>query len=331
MEQNEHSSINLISESVLKKYFEIVELIAQKKATSIKIEDTVEFGQISSLLSLLVIAGSVSLTKNAGNLEINAVSDLGDNFNKVIGLYLELGIQAIDDWHSTKRINERPVGLSVIEFLENRRLSECKRLGVTPKYAKTIPVSFAFIKGYSKRLKKDVFLFELNKNWDCYNLIGGKHYEPLDHNNPEKTVLREIQEELGVKKHKVRVVALTEKPIQGEGFSRVWAYYPTMLYQAFFEEQFQIGPRNKWFSIDEIEQGKGYSNEKFMYYLENALKTKTIDLNKLPYSFNNPAIDDFSSRSSQIKSFIIEHEVLIGAILTILAALIGIIITVFAK
>ncbi len=56
-------------------------------------------------------------------------------------------------------------------------------------------------------------MLELNKDWDRYGLIGGKQ-EPQDMNDYRLTVLREIEEEIGVPKLEVRLVQLTEKPLE---------------------------------------------------------------------------------------------------------------------
>ena len=111
------------------------------------------------------------------------------------------------------------------------------------------------------------YLMQLNKHWNSFNFISG-HYEPdEDHGNYERTIIREVEEELSGLGYNIdfRVRSLSDIPLKTEYYSerfRQMTSYEFHLFQLFFLKPlrkyaflWEESSDNQWFSLKEIIQG----------------------------------------------------------------------------
>jgi 8-oxo-dGTP pyrophosphatase MutT (NUDIX family) len=212
--------------------------------------------------------------------------------------------------------------------MELERLEHSKRTGLRPRVFHVIPVAYAIIKAKSARKKRDLYLFELNKDWQMYNLVGGKQ-ATCDDGSFDVTLRREIEEELGVDRRLVKLTCLTEKPLDGyslSGHQGVLSHYPCMLYLAHFENHFDVGPKNRWFSLTELEQLRRDDTPGLMVnpvYLDFLMTKLPGGLAGLPYSF--PTAIDRVSLTRRTADFLLRHSAWFLGGLALLAALITLI------
>ena len=98
---------------------------------------------------------------------------------------LEARIPIIENWHVTQSLPDDIVGSGLVLHSEERRVAGLRRLGLNPEALSHRRVAFVVIKGRSL-FGKTLYLFDYNKNWDMYNLLGGKE-ELVDSGSAENT------------------------------------------------------------------------------------------------------------------------------------------------
>ncbi len=324
----------LVSEKTVKKLNQIIEELRAQKRVIISFDRLKETPDILAFLDALRAIGSINIKKDGDQIILAAPSEYASNFNKTFELFVEHGLQIIDNWHTSRPIAKRLIGLQLLLFAEHRRVQQSVCAGFAPEIYKARPVAFAVIKAKSKRRKKDVYLFELNKNWHKYNLIGGK-MEDCDVGDYQAAVLREIEEELGINRNLVKVSPLHDKEIISYGLTGNYGTlckYPAIIYQALFSTPIQLRERFKWISLEEFKNGITEEGKEFMvspFYRGFLLNRLEGGLESLPYSFLKP-MDDLSLPRKFVE-FLVKHKEIIVAILIILAAIIGVIRVIFWK
>lgn len=276
-------------------------------------------------LKILDGFGALSVDIIEHHMTISMISKIATNFCHSLLLSLLHRFPVIRDWYHLSGVKKHFYGIDLLLFFERNRIELSRETGFRPEVFLHKNVSFSIIKGRSALRIEDVFLLQMNKDWQRYNFIGGKQ-EDIDNGDFKRTVLREIQEELNVDMNSVRVTELTKTPIRSYGMTGhngALCSYDCMLYQAFFSKPIPSHAKNIWVSIDELKSNQGKKGEIFMinpYYRQFILNHLEGGLEELPYSFNNKI--EGSSTVWKIISHVSENRTLYIAVLTILAAII---------
>lgn len=171
--------------------------------------------------------------------------------------------------------------------------------GESPLPTRHSHASYAIIK--ARFSSADRYLMQFNKHWKTFNFISGHYEEDLDQGDFKKTIIREIEEELPTLKHGVdfEVRSILDFPLEEVSFSerfRQWTAYKFMVYQMFFlkplttyQYLWQESLTNRWFTLEEIEQGMSNDGEKIAYFPVKLIISEIPGgLESLSYSTKSP-------------------------------------------
>lgn len=284
--------------------------------------------EVLTQLVTLDCLGGVDIQAHEAGFTISSVSRIATNFSRTYLLYLKHRFPMVSDWYHLAGAEGHICGIDLLLYMERNRIKYSVESGFRPEVFLNKNVSFAIIKGRSQKRNTDVYLLQMNKDWHRYNFIGGKQ-ESCDRCDFRRTMLREAQEELHIDAGCIRISELTPEPILSYGMTGhngALCSYHCMLYQAFFIESLPDNQRNIWLTEDEILAGRGKNGQVLMinpYYRDFLAKSLSGGLTSLPYSFSRPI--DSSTFWNRSRSFLVEHRMLIIAIITILGALIALI------
>lgn len=246
---------NLLSKEILSRLEQLAREFQDKGVLTLSKEEVSRNTGIAMFVSFLKLFGVVEVTCEKEVIICRSTGYLAGDFPYVIFLLLKHGFSIFRDWERRyKPIPNRICALEFLHHIELERIEQSKAHGFAPEVIHTIPVSFALIKARSQKRKEDVFLFEINKDWRLYNLVGGKQ-KPEDAGNYETTILREIEEELGIPRSRVTLVPLTRQPLKGYGLTGnrgTLSYYPCMLYWVRIRGHFKVTERHCWLTEGEI-------------------------------------------------------------------------------
>jgi len=225
--------IPLLSNGMIETLRRIAEEIRDKKSFVIPKSEFANHPDIAMFLGILRLVGAITIKELENTLHAESSGHLAADLPFIMYLYIKHGFAIFDDWNRrTKPLPDRLTALEFLHFIEKRRIESSRKAGFWTETVRTIPVSYAIIKARSESLGSDVYLFELNKDWNLYNLIGGKQ-EPEDNKDYRMTLLRELEEEIGVSRDRVMATQLLERPLDGyslSGSRGTLIHYPCMLY-----------------------------------------------------------------------------------------------------
>lgn len=271
----------------------------------------IDVDYIRLFLEMLRALGVISTEAEGQNLRVAITGDCAANFCKTLILYLKHRFCLINNWHTTRPISNHLTGLQFLLFAERRRVEQSVAAGFNPEIYNERPVAFAVIKAESRKHRCDVYLFECNKDWGRLNLVGGK-MEPSDAGDYRQTMVREIEEELGVNRDSVRLTAFNEQPVASFGLTGGFgalSRYPARLFQAHFASPLvHLRDRFRWLTLDEFRRGKADDGTEFMVspaYTDFLFNFNRLEggLQSLPRSFRDP-VDDRPGRVSRALTFL---------------------------
>lgn len=316
----------ILSEESFPKIKSIASRLSQEDYVELSKDDIEENDDLQVYLSLINFLGATESVEKENKVQLSTSGPLAKEVGLAIFAYLKKGFPVFDDWFRRYRtLDDRLCTLEFLHHLELQRIKYAKRSGQKPEVLNEIPVSFAIIKRPSHEHQSDVYLFELNKDWKRYNFIGGKQ-EPEDKGDYKLTLYREIEEEIGVPREKVALTPLTEEPLEAyslSGHAGVLTKYPCMLYFASFTEEFEIRPKDKWLTEDEIKQLRDSEDPGLMInpiYLDFLLQDYPKGLKGLGYSVEKPI---GKNRFKRTVNWIKDNKGLVAAIILLTASIIG--------
>lgn len=282
---------------------------------------------LSVFLAFLLLLGVVQITPQQSAWRIDIASHLATDVGYVLALALRDGTTIFSDWTRRSRTTvDKLCALEFLHHLELERIRSSKERGVFPEVLNEVPVSFAIIKAYSGKKRAPVYLVEINKDWGAYNFIGGKQ-ERQDAGDFRTTLLREIEEELGIPRSEVKLTPLMEMPVDGyslSGHRGVLTRYPCMLYQAHFSKAISTRSKDRWLTESELFNNtdqEGYGpciNPSYLSFLFQDLPGGLKDLN---FSFRDKLVD--TPWYEKTRDVLIGHKQWVVAALGILGSLIG--------
>lgn len=315
----------ILPDEVLKKIKQLAIELRDKSYLEISKDYLHKHPDIAVFVGIIHSIGSARIVNETEKIRLSITGPLARDVAYALFLMFRDGFPIFDDW---TRCHKLPDGLSALEFLhhiELQRIEYSKRSGIRPEILNEFPVAFAVIKGYSSKRGKDVYLFELNKDWNRYNLIGGKK-QPQDGIDYRNILFREIEEELGIKRSEVQLTPLTEKPIEGYSLSGgrgVLSRYPCMLFLAHFRTSISAREKDRWFTEDEIRKLRTSESPGLMInplYLNFIFEELPGGLKELEYSLKSPI--DEAPWYQIAETWILRHKEWIIAILGIITAII---------
>ncbi|MBU1098552.1 MAG: hypothetical protein KKB34_18895 [Bacteroidetes bacterium] len=337
LEPNENSSpaiAQILDKELLESLQRIGEDIRDKRSCEFQKSLLITKPEISLFIGILRLVGAINITEYEDKMTIVPSGHLASDLPFILFLYLKHGYTIFDDWNRrTKTLPDRLTALEFLHFIEKRRIESSKKAGLWPDTIRTIPVSYAIIKAKSVSLNSDVYLFELNKDWGLFNLIGGKQ-EPVDNEDYRLTLLRELEEEIGVSRDRVIATQLLEKPLDGyslSGSRGTLIHYPCMLYSIKISGLFTKREKDRWLKKEEIlimsklAEPKLMVNKVYLSYLFHDLHG---GLDALPLSIESPI--DKGPWYHEIRNFILSHHNWLVPMLKIIAALLAIVAGIFA-
>lgn len=285
--------------------------------------------ELSLYVSFLQLLGAVKVTKSQHRLRVTPSNHLARDLPYILSLYLKHGLVLFNDWsRRAKGLRGRLSALEFLHYIERERVDRSKATGIQPEVMRRIPVAFAIIKGRSENRGCDVYLLELNKDWNLYNLIGGKQ-ESKDHGSYRETLLREIEEELGISRDRVLVTHLFEKPLDDayslSGSHGSLAQYPCMLFSVVILGDFSKRDKDRWFSEKELREMRKSQEPRLLInpqYLDFLLDRMEGGLSVLPYSIEKSI--DSCSILQRLHTLVRKHSDWIVPALKILSAALAI-------
>jgi 8-oxo-dGTP pyrophosphatase MutT (NUDIX family) len=325
------SQAALLSDDVFQKLEEVVEEIWRKGLYHLTLRTDRTTQAVVGVFLALELLGTVELTSDdPRTLLIRTPTAYATGFLKTYIECLRYRIPIVSNWQVTHALPESVSGSALLRTAELQRITALVNRGVQPGSLNRCRVAFVIIKGRTI-FGKPMYLFDYNKNWDMFNLIGGKE-EVADAGSLESTVRREVEEELGVAQTVLRLHDLTpDGPI--ETFSLlgrfgVMTHYSAKLYLGMLEVEPRLRGRQRWFYASEVEKRSGARGERFLLhpaYFDH-LRDMPGGLQDLPFSFRRRVMP---ARWLQIADFINEHKTEIGTAIAVLGGLYGLLKTLF--
>jgi 8-oxo-dGTP pyrophosphatase MutT (NUDIX family) len=286
-------------------------------------------------ISTLAALGAVRVSHDANTATVENSGRLSKHVPQILCLYIANGYSLINDWNRSGVTEEDH--LNAIEFvhqLELKRIELDRQAGIFPKALAERPVAFGVFHARDAS-EESCYLFEINKDWNKLNFIGGKQ-EPEDDGRFDMTLKREISEELGISPHRVTLSQLNDRPIIGyslSGNAGSLARYPCVLFGVSIAGEFGVRPQDRWITENMIREYQGLPDSPMMVnpaYLAFLLSGQPSQLERCPLSTSETVqSNDFhdkkvSRRRDVIMRIIKENKELVAAILTLVAALITI-------
>jgi len=315
----------LVSSASIDKLKKLFETLRTQRRIKFKANSLDQNHEILILLDVFRTIGVLDISKESDYITVDVPTEFGLNFVLSFIVSLFQGFKILDNWYSTKPIDDRLTGLQLLLSFEKRRVEQSKLYGVKPEVFRERPVAFGIIKSKEKWTDKEYILFEENKDWHKYNLIGGKQ-ENNDQGSFEDTLFREIEEEIGINRKYVKLTRLNNQPISSYGLTGNFgalAGYPAYLFHVHFSVNFEISGRLKWIPMEEFKQNKTKDGKGFMispFYLDFLFNHLEGGIESLTNSFKEPIIPN--SKTGALLGFLVQKKEITVAIIVIVAALI---------
>jgi hypothetical protein len=299
----------LLPREAIEECNKLAEVLQDRGTTVFEEEELSARPHLLWFLALLRFLGPVVVLKRGTKFEVSSRGPLGRDVPRLISLYLTHGFHAFDDW--TRRHRASPDRLAAIEFLhylELRRIDSAKNIGTSPEIIREVPVAFAIIKAYSEKRRQDVYLLELNKDWN--------------------RCLREIEEELSIPRDNVSLTPLTRDPLTGYSLSGghgTLGHYPCMIYWARIRGEFKARTKDTWLTESEFsEMRRSHApglviNPVYLDFLFHQLPEGLRGLQRSLDGVVEPA-----GGLHRVRDFVLEHKVWLIPTLAILAGLIAV-------
>jgi len=283
---------------------------------------------LALVLAFLRFVGAITISESQEVVQVEPSGPLANDFPYVVSVFLKHGFSVFEDWgRRTKALPDRLIALEFLHHIETRRVEKSRAAGFVPEVIHKAPVAYAIIKARSESLRRDVYLMELNKDWNLYNLIGGKQ-EVQDDDDYACTLLREIEEKLSVARHRVLATPLCRAPLDSyslTGGRGTLSHYPCTLFSIRISGHFVKRDKDRWFTEEEIVAMADSTEPRLMIspvYLDFLRHRLQGGLAALPYSLEH-SIDD-GTWYHKASALIAKHQDWVVPALTIIAALIAV-------
>ena len=247
-------SNDLLSDDELAEIREFAASFAQSGEAMLSSARMAERAHLRTFIAFGVALGALSARREASSVRISSRGRLARHLPEILQIYLAEGFRVLDDWNRTHLVPRDRLGAAeLLQQLELSRIEQSLRTGRRPAPLAERRVAFAIIRALNAK-RESCYLFEVNKDWHRLNLIGGKQ-EPEDLGSYSETLLREISEELGISRERLRLTRLNEQPIIGyslSGNTGSLARYPCVLFGVTVEGELQSRMQDMWVTEEAI-------------------------------------------------------------------------------
>jgi 8-oxo-dGTP pyrophosphatase MutT (NUDIX family) len=291
-------------------------------------------------IAILAGLGAVQVSTQQDTVVVEHAGRLSKHVPQILSIYVKRGYALINDWGRSAVMREDQ--LNAVEFvhqLELRRILLDRESGIFPEPLAERPVAFGIFRAIDTQGKSS-YLFEVNKDWQKLNFIGGKQ-EPEDNGDYSATVKREISEELGISPTRLTLTRLNDHPIVGYSLSGnvgSLARYPCVLFGVSVDGNFGIRPQDQWIDEETIRAYTESDDSPIMVnpsYLSFLLEGNPSRLERCPITTSEIVktikTEQIETRNQDKKlnkllKMMRENKELLAAVLTLAAALITIIL-----
>jgi 8-oxo-dGTP pyrophosphatase MutT (NUDIX family) len=294
---------------------------------------------LATFIGICQVLGAVSVRTSDSKTTVRPSGRLAAHVPEILCTYLERSFTILENWSSTHTIpQDRVSALEFLHQMELRRIEQERRAGrsVTPLAER--PVAFVVFRAKNGH-GDDCYLFEINKDWRRLNLIGGKQ-EPQDRGDYLETARREVFEELGISGDRLILTRLNDHPIVGYSLSGnvgSLARYPCVLYGVRVKGDLQVRAHDMWLTEATIRRSMERADSPLMVnpvYLSFLLDGSPSRLSTVPVSTDRevratPLRDLLPNGEPVISRWlrvVRENKDLVAAVLTIMAAAVGVIL-----
>lgn len=315
---------SILSDEEFTRIRELVEQLWSTGHCALSSKDTKATRAVRAVLAALEVLGAVEIS-HEDLVTVYARTPFSRGFVRSFLACLESRVQIVDNWNVTHSERGDIVGSSIVLQAESQRVKKMRARGLFPPALQEQRAAFIVIKARTI-FRGIVYLFDYNKNWDSFNLVGGKE-EASDAGLSEKTALRELHEELGMNADSVQLTDLTPSgPIESYstlGRFGVLTKYSTKFYFARMKRSPTLRARHRWFSLKELKNRSGTRGEQFLLHpvYFGYLLDPSTGIERLPNSFEGTVT---SRRLAVGIEFISQNRQLIVAVIAILGAIIAV-------
>ncbi len=245
-------SVNLLNEKELQEIDKIAKNLTAGLEQYVDTEDLTATQRY--FLATLRMLGAVStLPQDKGRIRFARSGKIAAQLPKILAYYLRSQYVFIDDWSRLILNEDHLSAAELVNELEYQRVLQDRSRGVLSINFDTRPSAFAVICATTIKGER-AYLFEVNKDWNRYNLIGGKQADS-DNGSYEETVRREITEELGISRDRIRLYRLNEEPIEGWAISANaggLTSYPCVLFGCTISGQLTVRLKDRWITEKDL-------------------------------------------------------------------------------
>jgi 8-oxo-dGTP pyrophosphatase MutT (NUDIX family) len=296
---------------------------------------------LAAFISVCQALGAIVVRYMGNAVSVRSSGRLGRHIPEILTIYIENSFTILEDWHNMHVIPEDRV--SALEFLQHtelRRIYQERRAGRMARPLAERPVAFAVFRAKNDS-GENCYLFEINKDWRRLNFIGGKQ-EPQDRGDYLETARREISEELGIGRGRLALTRLNDELLVGYSLSGnvgSLARYPCALFGVRVEGDLRARMQDRWITESTIRRCADVDDSPLMVnpaYLSFLLAGMPSRLSKVPLSTDaivrsTPTGDLLPNGETVMDRWlrvIRKNKDLVAAVLTIVAALIGVILAI---
>lgn len=244
--------VTLINEKELQEIDRISEGLTSGLEQYVNVEELTTIQRY--FVATLRMLGAVSTSlQDEGRIRVARSGKIAAQLPKILAYYLRSQYIIIDDWSRLILNEDHLSAAELVNELEYRRVLQDRSRGVVSINFDSRPSAFAVICATTIKGER-AYLFEVNKDWNRYNLIGGKQTD-FDGGSYEETVRREMTEELGISRERIRLYRLNEEPIEGWAISANaggLTSYPCVLFGCTISGQLTIRLKDRWITEKDL-------------------------------------------------------------------------------
>lgn len=296
---------------------------------------------VRTFLAFLRALGAMGVEETPAGYRLTLAGRLARHVPEIVFVFVSEPLSLIENWNTSHLIPEDSLGaIELLRQFELRRIELTRRAGHPVRPLAHRPVAFAVFHARNSK-GQDCYLFEINKDWRRLNFIGGKQ-EAVDGGDFQATVTREIGEELGVSAERLTLTRLNDEPLKGFGLSGnagSLASYPCVLFGVTVDGPLNIRMQDRWLTERQIREFRDIPDCPLMVnpvYLDFLLSGTPSRLARTPVSTpkrvrgadTREILPDDEAPIKRWARVLGENKDLLTAMLTLVAALIGVIIAV---
>src|SRR6266536_993122 len=282
-------SNDLLSDGELAEIGEFAASFAEHGEMMLSSARLAERAHLRTFIAFGVALGALSARREESSVRICSRGRLARHLPEILQIYLAEDFRVLDDWNRTHLIPRDRLGAAeLLQQMERSRIEQSLRTGRRPAPLAERRVAFDIFRALDAK-GESCYLFEVNKDWQRLNFIGGKQ-ESEDLGSYSETLLREISDELGMSKERLRLTRLNEQPVVAyslSGNAGSLARYPCVLFGVTVEGDLHLRMQDKWVTEKAIRSCAGLRDSPIMVnpsYLSFLLEGRPSRLAQCPLS-----------------------------------------------